>query len=151
MHCAYYPSSSWLPYPPQPCYMAPNYNSQPTSVSCSSIDLHDCNAQSSESLSGTTSDDILKKYPSLRGDAKMGRLAVALARECYFGKEIMKISSVGGKGPGTRPLPSKEMEDIRSAIFSLCPHYHSNLVEFENIIWSKCKTAINHACNKYRL
>ena len=42
-------------------------------------------------------DRVVKK---LRGDNKMGKLAVTLARECFFRVEVMATSSVGGKGPG---------------------------------------------------
>ena len=80
----------------------------------------------------------------------MGKLAVALARECYFGIEVMRSGSVGGRGPGTSPLPVEGLEKLRQVIFSLCPNYINNDTMFEEVIWNKCKTAINHACLKYR-
>jgi hypothetical protein len=48
----------------------------------------------------------------------MGKLAVALARECIFGVDVMKSGSVGGKGPGTTQLPSRGMGEI-CAIFTV--------------------------------
>ena len=63
----------------------------------------------------------------------------------------MKISSVGGRGPGTVALPTDGMDKIRSVILSLYPSNHNDTQTFETHIWSKCKTAINHACNKYRV
>ena len=95
-------------------------------------------------------DRVVKKYPKLRGDKKMGKLAVTLARECFFGVEVMATSSVGGKGPGTTPLPNQGIQEIRRVIFSLCPAYHNNEAKFEETIWRKCKTALNHACLKCR-
>ena len=35
-----------------------------------------------------TSDDVLAKYPKLRGDSKMGALAVALARSAILGRTL---------------------------------------------------------------
>ena len=54
-----------------------------------------------------SADEVVKKQPKLRGDNKMGKLAVALARECYFSADVMTASSVSGKGPGTNPLPDE--------------------------------------------
>ena len=42
----------------------------------------------------------------------MGKLAVALARECYFSADVMTASSVSGKGPGTNQLPDEGMNEI---------------------------------------
>ena len=80
----------------------------------------------------------------------MGKLAIALTREGVFGKDVMAISSVGGKVQGVSPLPANGLQQIRQIIFSLCPGYHNNEAVFEDTVWSKCKTALNHACLKYR-
>ena len=79
----------------------------------------------------------------------MGALAVALARECYFGEDVMRWGSVGGRGRGTT-LPHYGIRSIRRVIFSMCPSYHNDTQRFEEIVWRKCKDALNHACNKYR-
>ena len=52
---------------------------------------------------------------------RMGALAVALAKHSFFGAQLMRTSSVGRKGPGTRSLPEQGMKEIRKVIFSLCP------------------------------
>ena len=80
----------------------------------------------------------------------MGALAVALARECFFGKSVMKKSSVFGRGPGTIALNSTALVELKKCIFSLCPAYHGDMPTFEKMVWRKCVAAINHACNKYR-
>ena len=81
----------------------------------------------------------------------MGKLSVALARESIFGKDMMGTCSVGGKVHGISPLPADGLQKIRRIIFSLCPAYHNNEAVFEDTVWSKCKTAINHACVKHRI
>ena len=98
----------------------------------------------------TSPDTVLAKYPKLRGDKKMGALAVALARECYFGKSVMRCATVGGKGPGTAALPSEGMRQLQQVIISLCPAYQNDMKAFNERIWSKCRDAINHACSHYR-
>ena len=95
-------------------------------------------------------DDVLARHPKLRGDNKMGALAVALAKQSFFGIEIMCSSSVGGKGPNTKPLPEERLRAIKRIIFSLCPCYHNDIQKFELVIWNKCKTALNHSCNRLR-
>ena len=81
----------------------------------------------------------------------MGKLAVAVARESVFGKQLMVTSSVGGRMEGVSPLPTEGLEKIRQVIFSLCPAYHNDESVFLSTIWSKCKVAINHACLKHRI
>ena len=51
----------------------------------------------------------------------IGKLAVALAQESLFGKELMGVSLVGGRSQGVSPLPTEGLEVISSIIFSLCP------------------------------
>ena len=81
---------------------------------------------------------------------RMGALAVALAKHSFFGAQLMRTSSVGRKGPGTRSLPEQGMKEIRKVnLFSLsAPGYHNDLQKFEECVWRKCKAALNHACNR---
>ena len=83
------------------------------------------------------------------GTAQMGRLAVALARESFFGEATMGVSTLSGKGT-LKALPVDGITQIHDIILSVCPAYHHNLVNFEKIVWSKRKAAINHACNSLR-
>ena len=41
-------------------------------------------------------DDIILKYPKLRGESKAGSLAVKLAKEAIFGEEVMVKCTVSG-------------------------------------------------------
>lgn len=60
-----------------------------------------------------TPENVVASHPKLQGDSKMGALAVALAKYSLFGEEMMRKGSVGGKGPGTIPLPQQGMRDIK--------------------------------------
>ena len=44
------------------------------------------NAPDHLSTQPLSADEVVKKYPRLRGDSKMGKLAIALAKECFFWK-----------------------------------------------------------------
>ena len=110
----------------------------------------DTESQPNECQMKSSPEAVIAKYPKLRGDKKMGALAVALARECYFGKEIMRGATVSGRGPGTFPLPTDSMKELQRVILSLCPSYQNDTIGFRDNIWNKCRDAINHACSSYR-
>ena len=75
---------------------------------------------------------------------------MALAREAGLGREyIMAVSTVGGKGQA-KPLPIVGVQEIYHTIFALCPSFQHNAEEFDKKVWAKCKTALNHACNRLR-
>ena len=93
------------------------------------------NAPDHLSTQPLSADEVVKKYPRLRGDSKMGKLAIALARECFFGKDVTSSCSVGGRGPGTTPLPEQGMSNICRVIFSLCPAYLNQEAVFKETVW----------------
>ena len=89
---------------------------------------------------------VLAKYPHLRGESRMGELAAKLARESFFGKDLMQKSMVMGF-KDFPPLPTDSVNTLKQTILSVCPHYQCNRQGFEGI-WKKCVDAINHACSK---
>ena len=78
----------------------------------------------------------------------MGELATKLARESFFGKELMRTSTVMGF-KDLQALPADRVHALKETIMSVCPDYHSNPHGFEGV-WRKCIDAINHACSKLR-
>ena len=91
---------------------------------------------------------VLQKYRKLRGDALAGSLAVKLAREAYFGQDVMRKCTVRGSR-GLPGLPSTELCQLKQTIFSVFPQYWPNPVEFEPV-WVKCSAAIGQACKAIR-
>ena len=72
---------------PQPPYHTPAFTQNPapeatTNLPTPSNALHHLSAH----YQLLSTDEVVKKYPRLRGDSKMGKFAVALARECFFWK-----------------------------------------------------------------
>ena len=79
----------------------------------------------------------------------MGRLAVLLAKESFFGRDVMAHSTVSGLKSETKPLPKMEIMEIKKIIYSLCSGSCDQQV-FDKTIWCKCKDSINHACNSHQ-
>ena len=87
-------------------------------------------------------DDVLRKYPKLLNLFTIGRLAVRLSCESYFGPELLKKSTVVGCN-NKPPLPREKVMQLKMKLLSLFPQFLSSPVEFEPM-WSKCVAAINH-------
>lgn len=95
------------------------------------------------------SDVILKRYPSLHKENVIGKLAVKLAKESFFGEEILRKCTVMGcrQHPS---LPTPELNQLKQAIFSVFPSYWDNPVEFESKIWNVCVNSIGQLCKRLR-
>ena len=78
-------------------------------------------------------------------DSKMMTLAVALAREAFFGEVMAQCTA---KGYGGKPgLPHKEMMLLK--VCQLYPNYWNSPHVFEKK-WNKCSEQISQACNRIR-
>jgi len=77
----------------------------------------------------------------LQSTSKAGRLAVKLARESYFGEEVMKVSTVSS-------LPREKLKEIKARLYEV--YRFNNQVEFEPL-WQKCLISIGKACQGLRL
>lgn len=94
-------------------------------------------------------DVVLHKYKALCGvDCKAGELACKLAREAFFGLDVMVKCTASGfrDKPG---LPEKELQELKEVVFSQYPKYWANPVEFE-AIWVTCLNSLSQSCNKLR-
>ena len=93
-------------------------------------------------------EDVIARYPKLRGESKAGALACKLAQEAFFGNDVLKqcIPSGNRELPA---LPVKEVADLKKVIFMQFPQYWRSPVEFEPV-WKKCLEAIQQACKRAR-
>lgn len=94
-------------------------------------------------------DAVLAKYPALVGkEGKTGELACKLAREAFFGEEVMMKCTANGYGdrPG---LPQAELLELKAVIRKHSPQYWSSPHEFE-MLWCKCLEAISQGCKRLR-
>lgn len=89
-------------------------------------------------------DTVILRNSKWVNGSHIGRLAVRLARESYFGKEEMKKCTVFGC-QDKPALPRDTVEKLKMKVLSLFPQFAAAPHEFEPL-WSKCVGAINHHC-----
>lgn len=94
-------------------------------------------------------EQVIDKNLHLKKEAKASTLAVRLARDAFFGVDIIKQCTVSGYR-GLPALPLKEMNELKQTMFELFPQYWRTPVEFE-ALWSKCMEAIGQAAKGDRL
>lgn len=88
-------------------------------------------------------DHVISKYPNLLKKETIGRLAVLLGIESYFGKQLLM------KSRDKESLPKEKVFALKQKLISLFPQYLSCPLEFEPL-WTKCVGAINHSAAKLR-
>ena len=88
------------------------------------------------------------KYHKLIVVSKAPTLATKLARDTFFGEDILRQCTVMGcrEHPG---LPIEELNELKQAVFSKFPQFWPNPVEFEDI-WTQCADAIGQLCKRLR-
>ena len=77
----------------------------------------------------------------------VGTLSQVLAREAFFGKDV--ILQCTPKGKFSVGLPRAELQLLKNTMFSMFPKYRTCPIHFEPI-WKKCVTAIEMACRRER-
>ena len=93
-------------------------------------------------------DIVIKNYPKLANSSSIGRLAVRLSCEAYFGKEMLLKSTVYGCH-NKPPLPKWELQQLKLKLLSIHPQYLSSPLEFEPL-WTKCIGTINYCATGLR-
>ena len=94
-------------------------------------------------------DEVTAKYPKLLVKGKLSRLAVRLAQESFFGKDVMRCCTVKGNGD-YHALPAGELVKLKNFMISLCvPRYFTSNASFE-ITWKTCIESIGQSCKGLR-
>ena len=92
---------------------------------------------------------VIAKYPKLLSVTKVPTLAVKLAKESFFGKEIMACCTVRGTGQ-YHALPETKLKQLKEFLLKLCvPRNIPTTLEFE-VVWKGCTEAIGQACKSQR-
>ena len=93
--------------------------------------------------------DVLSENGHLASQSgKMTTLAVVLAREAFFGDEVM--AQCTAKGHGDKPgLPHSELMQLKEVIKGAYPEYWNAPHTFEPQ-WNKCTEQISQACKRAR-
>ena len=82
-------------------------------------------------------DEVVEKYATLKTPSAMSTLAVKLARESFFGKEVMKRCTPQGKTEHDS-LPDKELFELKLYLKQLFPALSK--ADFEGY-WKACSNA----------
>ena len=91
---------------------------------------------------------VVSKYSKMKTESKVGTLAVKLARQSFFGDDVMRRCTVQGVREYSG-LPFVELGQLKQTIFKLFPQYWRNPSEFEGV-WSTCVESVGQACKRLR-
>lgn len=93
-------------------------------------------------------DEVLGKYENLVIHGQIASLCRKLAKEAFFGKNILKRCSPRG-GICYPALPIEPLNSLKEVIFKTFPGYWDNSSEFEKL-WLKCVASIEGLCTNLR-
>ena len=99
-----------------------------------------------EDMPRKTADEVFAKYSKYVTKDLIGRVATKLARNTYFGQEVLAGSTVSGTGT-LRPLNPTQLQAMREAIRS--KFMDVSPTEFESI-WAKCVESVGRLCTYIR-
>ena len=93
---------------------------------------------------------VMRKYAEFANVADMGKLACMLARQSYFGDDILRISTVHGKSPRYRALNPQKLSALLAAIHALPEFRNKSKQEFSLLYMPKISTALSRLCVNLR-
>ena len=93
-------------------------------------------------------EDVVRKYPKLKGESKAGKLAVKLAKEAFFGDKILIQCTVSGCRD-LPALPVQELTELKQTMLMQFPKFWNSPHEFEQL-WTSCCEAIGQAAKALR-
>jgi len=93
-------------------------------------------------------EQVISDTKRLLKEGKIGTVAQALARDAFFGKEVMEKCTPSGTAQ-LKGLPRDEFNQLKVTMFKLLPHHHSCPLQFEPD-WAKCVIAVEQACKRER-
>ena len=95
-----------------------------------------------------TPEVVVAKYSRLRVESKVGILAVKLAKESFFGEEVLERCTVSGYRD-LPALPLEELNNLKQTIFQQFPNYWSTPEEYEGL-WERAAEAIGQCAKGLR-
>lgn len=91
---------------------------------------------------------VIEYHPKLMCPSKVPTLAVKLAKESFFGEDVMAMCTVSGNRE-LPALPTKELQQLKHTLFMLFPQYWRSPHEFEPV-WKSCTDSVGQACKRAR-
>ena len=93
---------------------------------------------------------VLKKYPDYANIADMGKLACVLARQCFFGDDVLKNSTVHGKSPRYQSLNPQKLLALMATIHELPEFRDKSRQEFSLLCTPRIHRALSRLCMNLR-
>ena len=91
---------------------------------------------------------VLAKYSKLCCESRVATLSVKLAKDAYFGSEVLAKCTVMGERelPG---LPRTELSEMKKILFLQFPNFWQSKQQFEPL-WKLCVDAVGQLCKRER-
>lgn len=90
----------------------------------------------------------MEKYPSMSAEGSVSLLALRLAKEAFFGQDVLVRCTL--KGARGRPsLPVRELGDLKVVLFGQCPSCWCNPEKFE-VTWNSILDNLGQLCERLR-
>ena len=94
-------------------------------------------------------EDALRGYDELKCAEKASTLTQKLAREAFFGEDVMKRCTPGGT-KDFPALPKDEMFSLKKEVFQQLPQFWQCPANFEKLWKTKCWPSVEQACCRLR-
>ena len=86
---------------------------------------------------------VVRKYADLANVADMGKLACMLARQSYFGDDVLKLSTVHGKSAALNP---QKFSALLATIHELPDFREKSKQEFSLLYIPKITSSLSRLC-----
>ena len=92
--------------------------------------------------------EVILNYPKLRSPSRVGTLATKLARESFFGEEVLAKCTVAGDRD-LPALPAAELHQLKQTLLMQFPDYWRSPHEFEPL-WKTSTESVGQLCKRLR-
>ena len=93
--------------------------------------------------------EVLKTYQRYCNQKDIGKVAIALAKLTYFGRQEMSECTITGHNRSTQQFSSSKLASLKQDIRSVFPSITDDEV-FDKTVWKKCTESIAGACKHLR-
>ena len=93
---------------------------------------------------------VVKKYADLANVADMGKLACMLARQSFFGDDILKVSTLHGKSAQFQALNRQKLSALFATIHELLEFREKTKQEFSLLYMPKMNSSLSRLCTNLR-
>ena len=93
-------------------------------------------------------EEVLQSNAHIRFESKISLLTIKLAREAYFGDDVLRRCTPRG-WQNMPALPHRDLNELKMTVFQLFPSYWTKSECFEKT-WMTAQEALAQACKRLR-